>query len=247
VVLDIDGQAGTAGSAGPGHVPRCFRRAGPAPASIAWHAYLAHPAEHRWPTAFISTYGKMGPWEATGVLVYIVVCAAPPAARVEELVVLARRRGWSVAVVASPDAVPFVDEVALERATGYPVRTRWRLPDEPASVPDADAVVVAPATFNTLNKWVAGIADTVATGTLAEYLGRAVPIVVAPNVNADLAQHPTFRSNLRVLGEWGVTVLSDDTAPRNDRMASWSTIVEALDDEIVRRGTAERPTAAGGG
>jgi phosphopantothenoylcysteine synthetase/decarboxylase len=179
-------------------------------------------------------------------LVYIVVCAAPPAARVEEFVVLARRRGWHVAIIASPDAMPFIDEVALEQATGWPVRSRWRLPDEPASVPDADAVVVAPTTFNTINKWVAGIADTVAAATVAEYLGRSVPIVVAPNVNADLARHPTFRANLRVLGEWGVAVLFDDTAPRNDRMASWSTIVEALDQEMVRRGVVERPAAEGG-
>jgi phosphopantothenoylcysteine synthetase/decarboxylase len=169
------------------------------------------------------------------VLVCIVVCAAPPAARVEELVALGHRRGWELAVVASRDALPFMDVEGLERATGHPVRSRWRLPDEPSSVPDADAVVVAPATFNTLNKWVAGIADTVASATVSEYLGRSVPMVVAPCVNPDLSRHPTFRRNLQVLAEWGVTVLFDEDAPRTGRMASWEHIADQLEAAIGSR------------
>jgi phosphopantothenoylcysteine synthetase/decarboxylase len=172
---------------------------------------------------------------AAGVLVYIVVCAAPPAARVGEFVELGRRRGWELAVVASPDALAFMDVDGLERATGFPVRSRWRRPDEASSVPDADAVVVAPATFNTLNKWVAGIADTVATATVSEYLGRSVPMVVAPCVNPDLSRHPAFRRNVHELAEWGVAVLFDDDAPRSDRMASWEHIADQLEAAIAGR------------
>src|SRR5215472_3238820 len=172
---------------------------------------------------------------AGGVLVYIVVCAAPPAAHAVEFVELGRRRGWELAVVASPDALAFMDVEGLERATGFPVRSRWRRPDEASTVPDADAVVVAPATFNTLNKWVAGIADTLASATVSEYLGRSVPMVVAPCVNPDLSRHPTFRHNLDVLAGWGVTVLFDEAAPRSDRMVPWRRIAGALGAAISSR------------
>jgi len=172
---------------------------------------------------------------APGVLVYIVVCAASPAARVGEFVELGQRRGWELAVVASPDALPFMDVDGLQRATRYPVRSRWRRPDEPSSVPDGDAVVVAPATFNTLNKWVAGIADTVASATVSEYLGRSVPMVVAPCVNPDLSRHPTFGRNLQVLADWGVTVLFDDEAPRSERMVPWERIADELEASIASR------------
>jgi phosphopantothenoylcysteine synthetase/decarboxylase len=172
---------------------------------------------------------------AGGVLVYLVVCAAPPAAGAGDFVTLGRRRGWELAIVASPDALPFIDIEGLEHATGYPVRSRWRRPDEASSVPDADALVVAPATFNTLNKWVAGIADTVASATASEYLGRSVPMVVAPCVNPDLSRHPTFRRNLQVVAEWGVTVLFDDAAPRGDRMAAWDLIADQLEAAIASR------------
>ena len=168
-------------------------------------------------------------------VIYIVVCAAPPAARVGEFVELGQRRGWELAVVASPDALAFMDVEGLERATGFPVRSRWRRPDEASTVPDADAVVVAPATFNTLNKWVAGIADTFASATVSEYLGRSVPMVVAPCVNPDLSRHPTFRRNLHELAEWGVAVLFDDDAPRAERMASWEHIADQLEAAVASR------------
>jgi hypothetical protein len=189
-----------------------------------------------------STVGPVGRWAVrrlSGLLVYVVVCAAPPAARVGDFVALADRRDWEVAVVASPDALPFLDPAGLERATGHPVRSSWRRPDEPASVPDADAVVVAPATFNTLNKWVAGIADTVATATVSEYLGRSVPMVVAPCVNPDLSRHPTFQYNLQVLAGWDVTVLFDDAAPRAERMAPWERIAEELERAIAVRASVD--------
>jgi phosphopantothenoylcysteine synthetase/decarboxylase len=96
-------------------------------------------------------------------------------------------------------------------------------------VPEASAIVVAPATFNTINRWVAGITDTVAVGTLCEFLGLDGPIVAVPNVNPPLARHPTFRACLRQLREWGVRVLFDESAPREARMPSWEEILEEVD------------------
>ena len=121
---------------------------------------------------------------------YVVVCAAPPAAHVQDLVKLAQAAGWEVAVTATPEALAFIDAPLLEAITGFPVRHRWREPDEPESVPEANAIVVAPATFNTINRWVAGITNTVAVGTLCESLGLDAPIVAVPNVNPPLARHP---------------------------------------------------------
>ncbi len=154
----------------------------------------------------------MGEQAPRGTL-YVVVCAAPPAAHVQDLVKLAQAAGWEVAVTATPEALAFIDAPLLEAITGFPVRHRWREPDEPESVPEANAIVVAPATFNTINRWVAGITDMVAVGTLCESLGLDVPIVAVPNVNPPLARHPTFRTSLRQLREWGVRVLFEEVRP----------------------------------
>jgi phosphopantothenoylcysteine synthetase/decarboxylase len=87
---------------------------------------------------------------------------------------------------------------------------------------------VAPATFNAINRWVAGITNTVAVGTLCEYLGLDAPIVAVPNVNPPLGRHPTFRASLRQLREWGVRVLFDESAPREARMPPWEEILEEV-------------------
>jgi phosphopantothenoylcysteine synthetase/decarboxylase len=95
-------------------------------------------------------------------------------------------------------------------------------------MPQADGIVVAPATFNTVNKFRLGIADNMAVGVLCECLRVGVPIVVAPNVKEVLASHPAFAESSRVLREWGVHVIDQSPEPRGDRMASWSDILDVI-------------------
>ena len=179
-------------------------------------------------------------------MLYVVVCAAPPAAEVQDLVKLAQAAGWEVAVTATPDALAFIDAPLLATLTGFPVRHRWRKPDEPESVPEADAIVVAPATFNTINRWVSGITNTVAVGTLCEYLGLDAPIVAVPNVNPPLARHPTFRASLHQLREWGVRVLFDESARRETRMPYWEEILEEVNRTYEALGWPPRGTPGRG-
>jgi phosphopantothenoylcysteine synthetase/decarboxylase len=109
-----------------------------------------------------------------------IVCGAGPASEAGQLVKLAQERSWTVQVVATPAALDFLDLAALEAQTGSPVRSQYRKPGEPRSRP-ADAIIVAPATYNTINKWANGISDTYALGILAETTGLRVPTVVLPS------------------------------------------------------------------
>jgi phosphopantothenoylcysteine synthetase/decarboxylase len=159
---------------------------------------------------------------------------------------LAQGAGGEVAVTATPEALAFIDAPLLAAITGYPVRHRWREPDEPETVPEANAIVVAPATFNTINRWVAGIINTVAVGTLCESLGLDTPIVAVPNVNPPLARHPTFRASLRQLREWGVRVLFEESAPREARMPPWEEILEEVNRAHEATGWPPRGTPGSG-
>ncbi|WP_333743220.1 flavoprotein [Streptomyces ardesiacus] len=136
---------------------------------------------------------------------YVVVCAAGVADGVDGLIDAARERGWEVGVVATPVAMGgFFDVAAVEDRTGRPVRSAWRTPDDPRPFPAPDAVVVAPATFNTINKWAAGLADTLAVATLCEASGLGVPLAVLPCVADALASHPAYRESLARLRGMGV-------------------------------------------
>lgn len=162
-----------------------------------------------------------------GVL-YVVACAAPAASDIASLVKLAQTAGWLVHVIATPMGERFIDADELAALTGDRVRTGFRMPDEPDELPDADAVVVAPATFNTVNKWAAGITDTFAAGLLCELTGAGVPILAVPLVKDALARHLAFGQSLETLRTMGVHILFDPDAPSRSRMPSWPRVLEEL-------------------
>jgi len=74
-------------------------------------------------------------------------------------------------------------------------------------LPAPDAIVVAPATFNTINKWAAGISDTLALGLLIEAIGKHLPVVALPFLNAAQAEHPAFPGSVDRLRAVGVRLL----------------------------------------
>ena len=136
---------------------------------------------------------------------YVVVCAAGIAADVSKLITAAQERDWEVGVIATPVAMNgFFDTAAVQAQTGRPIRSAWRTPGDPRPFPPPDAVVVAPATFNTVNKWAAGLADTLAVATLCEAYGLGVPVAVLPCVADALAAHPAYRDSLVRLRGMGV-------------------------------------------
>ena len=66
----------------------------------------------------------------------------------------------------------------LEAATGSKIRSEYRRGDQSGrrDLPKSLAVLVAPATFNTVCKLAAGINDTYALGIVAEAIGRGLPV-----------------------------------------------------------------------
>jgi Flavoprotein len=136
----------------------------------------------------------------------VIVCGAGPASQVGQLIELAQEHLWAVQAIATPAALDFIDCAALEAQAGGPVRSQYRKPGDPRSRP-SDAIIVAPATYNTINKWAQGISDTYALGVLAETTGANVPTVVLPFVNSALAAREPFRRSVEQLRREGIHVL----------------------------------------
>jgi phosphopantothenoylcysteine synthetase/decarboxylase len=144
-----------------------------------------------------------------------------------------------VCVVVTPLGARFADLEELAELAGRPVRQDFKLPGEPDLFPRANAVAVAPATFNSINKLAAGIADTLALGLVSEYLALSVPTVVAPNVSPTLARHPRYRQSLASLRDWGARVLDGQPDPSEQWpswMQRWNSILEALPTPVGRSG-----------
>ena len=176
----------------------------------------------------------------------IIVCGAGPAADVDRLIAAAHERSWTAAVTATTSALGFIDLPALERLTGNPVRTTYQMPAAGRRpLPAVDAVIIAPASYNTLNKLALGIADTYPLTSVAELIGRGIPTVVVPFVNAALAARAPFQRALANLRAEGVRVVSgpdDNWEPHPPGQGTetqenfpWQTALQLAEEAAHRR------------
>lgn len=118
-----------------------------------------------------------------------------------------------VQVVATPSALQFVGNATLEGLSGRPVISDMyamgNVMDHIHLMRWADAILVAPATANFVNKAAQGVGDDlVQTLFLAHDFKR--PFLIAPAMNTSMYTHPVTQKSLQSLRDMGVQIL--DTA-----------------------------------
>ena len=72
----------------------------------------------------------------------------------------------------------------------------------------ADAMIIAPASANTLAKMAMGICDNL---LLTTYLSVRCPVFIAPAMDMDMFSHPATQNNLSILEEHGCTIIEPGT------------------------------------
>jgi phosphopantothenoylcysteine decarboxylase/phosphopantothenate--cysteine ligase len=138
-----------------------------------------------------------------------------------ELVRELQRQAVEVHVVMTEAAQKFVQPLTFVALTGHRVITSlWDEPDTAEGQPEqngidhiaeaqwCDALVVAPATANTLAKFAHGLADDFLS---TMYLATPAPILVAPAMNVNMWDHPAMQANLDTLRQRGVVVVEPGT------------------------------------
>ncbi|MDH6624659.1 hypothetical protein M2271_002463 [Streptomyces sp. LBL] len=172
---------------------------------------------------------------------YLIACAAPPSRRLTVPIRAAQQAGWDVCTILTPSAYRWASEdaegeiEALQQLTGHPVRHEYKLPSQEDVLPAPDALLVAPLTSNTVNKWAAGISDTLALGLITEGIGLQLPIVALPHWNNAQDAHPAITRSVQTLRDAGVTVLLGEDAfvphpPRHGNLDAypWQAAIKAL-------------------
>jgi phosphopantothenoylcysteine decarboxylase / phosphopantothenate---cysteine ligase len=116
-----------------------------------------------------------------------------------ELIRLLVKDGHEVVPLPTPDAERFV------AAQTFEALARHEAPrDLYPHLLEADLLVVAPLSANTLAKLAGGFADNVLTQTALAYRG---PVLVAPAMNARMWEHPATQANARLLRDRGVELI----------------------------------------
>ncbi|WKV70182.1 flavoprotein [Streptomyces sp. PCS3-D2] len=162
---------------------------------------------------------------------YLLCSAAPPVFDVAHVIEDAQARGWNVCLGLSPTAAHWLAESldGLAALTGHPVLWQYPLPGEPEQWPAADALLYAPATFNTVNAWALGLTDTLTVGLATEALGNGTPVTAVSCTNSALAAHPRYETSLATLRGAGVQLLLHDNTPMQaPAHFPWATALNGL-------------------
>lgn len=122
-----------------------------------------------------------------------------------------------VKTIMSPAAQQFITPLTLGALSGQRVYTSmFAKPQEPMAHIDlareADLIVVAPATANTLARLAQGMADDLLSTAI---LAARCPVLIFPAMNTSMYEHPATTRNIMALKELGYQVI----APGSGMMA----------------------------
>ncbi|MGH7922827.1 MAG: bifunctional phosphopantothenoylcysteine decarboxylase/phosphopantothenate--cysteine ligase CoaBC, partial [Candidatus Dormibacteraceae bacterium] len=183
------------------------------------------------------------PERMRGRRVAILVTGGIAAYKIADLVSLLHQSGVQVRVAMTRAAAEFVGPLTFQGLSQHPVPTDlW----DPSGTPEphvelgdwAEAILVAPATANTLALLAQGRGDDLA---LATVLAARAAVLVAPAMNDAMWQKPAVRENAGRLRRQGVTLVGPESGRLASghagagRLAGNADLLGALDRALARR------------
>lgn len=188
--------------------------------------------------------------------VLVILTGSIAAAKACDVISRLVQRGHRVRCVATEAALRFVGPATLEGLSGAVPLTDMFAPGAALEHIEltrwADAVLVCPATANTINRLAAGLADDL-PGALFLAHERAKPWLIAPAMNPAMWAHPATRAAVEKLQGWGVrfvpvgegrTACGETGA---GRLAEPPVIVAALEAAVARPARRLRVLITSGG
>jgi phosphopantothenoylcysteine decarboxylase len=125
------------------------------------------------------------------------------------------KEGANVTVVMTADAQKFITPLPFKTLSRNPVETDlygetegWK-PTHIKLADEADLLLIAPATANTLAKMAHGLADDALT-CIALALNPKTPLLIAPAMNGKMWLHPATQENVATLKARGAEFIGPD-------------------------------------
>lgn len=173
------------------------------------------------------------------------VCGGIAAYKAADLTSKLQQAGALVDVVLTENATAFVLPLTFSSLSHRPVFTNlWEPTGEAAAQhialgQQADLLVIAPATANTIARLAHGMADDMLT-TVA--LATTAPLLIVPAMEHHMYLHPATQANLQLLEQRGATILPPESghlasgAVGMGRFPETPTILAAINNLLGRLG-----------
>ena len=162
-----------------------------------------------------------------------------------------RRQGADVVAFASPEALRYTTIDALSWSTTNPVVTELTANAEHLSDDNPFAAyLVAPATYNTINKTALGIADSIITSTLGSAIGRMeqgkTQVLIAPTMHGSL-HNSILTQSLQKLDRLGVQIIPPKVANGKNNLPEEKAIAYAVCRAVSKSSLKNIPILVTGG
>ena len=162
-----------------------------------------------------------------------------------------RRQGADVVAFASPEALRYTTIEALQWSTTNSVVTKLTANAEHLSDDNPFAAyLVAPATYNTINKTALGIADSLITSTLGSAIGRMeqgkTQVLIAPTMHGSL-HNSILTQSLQKLDRMGVYIIPPKVANGKNNLPEEKAIAYAVCRAVSKSSLKNIPILVTGG
>jgi len=160
-----------------------------------------------------------------------------------ELIRMFKRANAEVAVIPTSNALHFVTKLTLQSLSQNNIYTNEfeiddYKPEHISLSDDADIMLIAPATANTISKLATGICDNLLTSVACAF---KKPIFLAPAMNNNMWDNKIIRQNIEKLKNFGYKILEPESgflACGSDgigRLCSLDTIFDAVQTELLQK------------
>lgn len=130
-----------------------------------------------------------------------------------ELIRMFKRNNANVRVICTKNALNFVTKLTLQNLSQNEVgieefELEKYVPEHISYADEADIMVIAPATANTISKIATGICDNLLTSVACAF---RKPIIIAPAMNCNMWENPIIQENLKKLSNLGYKILEPES------------------------------------
>ena len=138
-----------------------------------------------------------------GKTVLIGITGGIAAYKICELIRMFKRANANVRVICTPNALNFVTKLTLQNLSQNEVgiqefEVEDFKPEHISYADEADIMVIAPATANTISKIANGICDNLLTSVVSAFKKT---VIIAPAMNCNMWDNPIIQENLSKLNK----------------------------------------------
>jgi phosphopantothenoylcysteine decarboxylase/phosphopantothenate--cysteine ligase len=149
-----------------------------------------------------------------------------------------------VDVVMTEAATKFVTPMTFAALSGRPVFDDMFTAEQKGGIShiglsrEADCIIIAPATAQTIARLAFGMADDLLSTTV---LAARIPVIICPAMNVQMYEHPATIRNLEMLRSWGYQVIDPDSGVMacgeegSGRLPEWDQVAEFVLREISNK------------